>query len=193
MMRVNRSSIHNLWFERASRLSLRGCIYDAVGCLPSPERADEKGCATRVYVYEEAAYHQGTGHAEARAESGMLEEKIESFESGVDGASKESGSGVVPLCNPTANMLQSPCARNASIFGKMWHWVKKNVKKILATAAAAVGTAVIAGVTLVATLSCGAAAGGDPFAEFDCYKIAAFGGSFRLAAGRVTVAAWEDK
>ncbi len=68
---------------------------------------------------------------------------------------------------------------------------KKHVVKILA-AAAGLGTAVIGGVTLVATLSCGAAASGDPFAEYDCYKIAAFGGSFTLAAGRVTVAAWEN-
>jgi hypothetical protein len=69
---------------------------------------------------------------------------------------------------------------------------KEERRKILATAAAGIGAAVIGGITLVASLSCGAAAGGDPFAEYDCYKIAAFGGAFTLAAGRTTVAAWED-
>lgn len=87
------------------------------------------------------------------------------------------------------------CAGNracaSSEFDAVVHWVKKNALKIVATAAAGLATAVIGGVTLVATLGCGAAAAGDPFAEFDCYKIAVFGGTFTLAAGRTTVAVWE--
>ncbi len=145
---------------------------------------------------EETAYHPGAkGQAEAQVSSAVLEEKAASFGPGVEGlnARDESGSGVVPLCEGSMSMVQSPCARNASIFGKVWHWIKKHVVKILATAAAGLGTAVIGGITLVATLSCGAAASGDPFAEYDCYKIAAFGGSFTIAAGRATVAAWEYK
>jgi hypothetical protein len=83
------------------------------------------------------------------------------------------------------------CVRYDSIFGKVWGWVKKHVKKIVASAVLGAATVVIGGITLVSTLGCEAAT--DGVETLECYKIAAFGTPFTLAAGRATVAAWQDE
>jgi len=78
-------------------------------------------------------------------------------------------------------------------FAEAWHWVTSNAKKLVAAATSAVSTAVIAGVTIVATTGCAASAAltADPFEAFDCYKIATFGVTLSMAAATSTVAAWK--
>ncbi len=148
---------------------------------------------------EYAAYHPGTkGQQEAYAEPAFLEEKAASFGPGVEGQSRGthegSGSDVVPLCEGSMNMVQSPCARDASIFGKIWHWVKHNIHKLVAVGVGAISTIAVGGATLLATTGCAASAAitADPFEAFDCYKVAAFGGTLTFAVAASTLQAWSD-
>jgi hypothetical protein len=76
-----------------------------------------------------------------------------------------------------------------SIFTEGWDWVKKNVKRIVAAAVGGVSTAVIGGVTLVATIGCFGAES-ELADEAECYKIATFGAGFTVAAAGTTVKAW---
>lgn len=80
-------------------------------------------------------------------------------------------------------------ATTASLFSEGWNWVKGHVKKIVATAVLGISTAVIGGITLVATLGC--EAGSEGLDTFECYKIATFGAGFTLLAGYATVRAWD--
>jgi RHS repeat-associated protein len=93
---------------------------------------------------------------------------------------------------PTAEWLGirgSGAVAASNVFSEGWNWVKKNVKKIIAVAAGGVSTAVIGGVTLVATIGCFGAE--TEFAdEAECYKIAVFGAGFTVAAAGTTVKAW---
>lgn len=150
--------------------------------------------------YEEAAYHPGAeGQQEARVGSAVLEEKAASFGPGVEGQSSgahgEDGSSVVTLCEGNMSMVQAPCARSTSIFGKIWHWVKHNIHKLVAVGVGAIGTVVAGGATLLATTGCAASAAltADPFEAFDCYKIGIFGATLTFTVAASTFQAWNDE
>ncbi len=78
-------------------------------------------------------------------------------------------------------------------FAEAWEWVKSNAKKLVASATAAVSSAVIGGVTILATTGCASSAAltDDPEAAFTCYKIATYGMTLSMAASGTSVEAWK--
>jgi hypothetical protein len=141
------------------------------------------GCARRALYgfqeegeYEYAAYHHGaeSGGEEAHVEEAVLVQPL-------------APEGVVPLCEDTQR-TSTPCGVNGSLFSRGWNWVKKHAEKLLAVATGFVGTVVIGGVTLVASLGC--EAGSDGLDSAECFKITAFGAGFTAGAFSSTVAAW---
>lgn len=107
------------------------------------------------------------------------------------GAGQSTPGPIVEDSGATAEWLgiRGGGAMTSSVFSKGWEWVKKNVKRIITVAAGGVSTAVIGGVTLVASIGCFGAESelGD---EAECYKIAVFGAGFTVAAAGTTVKAW---
>jgi hypothetical protein len=104
-----------------------------------------------------------------------------------------SGSAMVRPCQQeTHNASQpEPCGEYESLLSKGWQWIKRHARKLLAVALGTVGTVVIGGVTLVASLSC--EAGSEGLESYECFKIAAFGTGFTVAAGGATLRAWSTR
>jgi RHS repeat-associated protein len=148
---------------------------------------------------EEAAYHPGEGdQGSPLVEEGLFVQQRQSKESdpGDDGSAEPAISGAehdLPLCGPhsTGPCVRYVCGFPLGCFKDAVNWVVHNAKKIVATVAAGAATAVIGGTTLLATLGCAGAEIGDPFGEFDCYKIAAFGGTLTATSAALTVDVWK--
>jgi hypothetical protein len=145
--------------------------------------------------YEETAYHPVTkGQAEAHAEEGLLYQPIEG--SG-EGQILVRMGGMVRLCTLTVlKMTPVSCARYTSLSSEIadaWHWVKRHVHKLVATAVTGVSTLVVGAVAAFATGLCGvsAVATADPFEGFDCAKIGLIGWSVFAGGVTATIEAWK--